>query len=46
VRDVKVVDYTKAVLPLRAVEIGAPILLILVPPIVLTLPQWAFGPGR
>jgi len=39
----KVVDYTKAVLPLLAVEIGV---LILFPPIVLTLQHWAFGPGR
>jgi tripartite ATP-independent transporter DctM subunit len=46
VLDVKVVDYTKAVLPLLAVEIAVLILLILFPPIVLTLPYWAFGPGR
>ena len=46
VLDVKIVDYTKAVLPLLAVEIVVLILLILFPPIVLTLPNWAFGPGR
>jgi tripartite ATP-independent transporter DctM subunit len=46
VLDVKIVDYTKAVLPLLAVEIVVLILLIVFPPIVLTLPNWAFGPGR
>jgi tripartite ATP-independent transporter DctM subunit len=46
VLDVKVVDYTRAVLPLLAVEVGVLILLILFPPLVLTLPNWAYGPGQ
>jgi len=45
VLDVKIVDYTRAVLPLLAVEILVLGLLILFPPLVLTLPNWAFGPG-
>jgi tripartite ATP-independent transporter DctM subunit len=44
--NVKIVDYTKAVIPLLAMEIAVLILLILFPPIVLTLPHWAFGPGQ
>jgi tripartite ATP-independent transporter DctM subunit len=46
VLEVKVVDYTRAVLPLLAVEVGVLALLILFPPLVLTLPNWAFGPGQ
>jgi TRAP-type C4-dicarboxylate transport system permease large subunit len=46
VLDVRIVDHTKAVLLLLAVEVGVLILLILFPPIVLTLPHWAFGPGQ
>lgn len=45
VLDVRIVDYTRAVLPLLAVEVGVLVLLILFPPLVLTLPNWAFGPG-
>jgi TRAP-type C4-dicarboxylate transport system permease large subunit len=46
VLEVKVVDYTRAVLPLLAVEISVLLLLILFPDLVLTLPNWAFGAGR
>ncbi|WP_158801156.1 TRAP transporter large permease [Acidisoma sp. L85] len=46
VLDVKITDYTRAVLPLLAAELGVLALLILFPPLVLTLPNWAFGPGQ
>jgi tripartite ATP-independent transporter DctM subunit len=46
VLDVKISDYTRAVLPLLAVELAVLALLILFPPLVLTLPNWAFGPGQ
>ena len=44
VLDVDIVDYTIAVWPLLVVEVLVLILLILFPPIALTLPMWAFGP--
>lgn len=46
VLDVKITEYTRAVLPLLAVEVAVLVLLILFPPLVLTLPNLAFGPGR
>lgn len=46
VLDVKITDYTRAILPLLAVELTVLALLILFPPLVLTLPNWAFGPGQ
>jgi hypothetical protein len=46
VLEVKVVDYAHAVLPLPAAEVGVLALLILFPPLVLTLPNWAFRPGQ
>ena len=46
VLDVKITDYTRAVIPLLAVELAVLALLILFPPLVLTLPNWAFGPGQ
>jgi TRAP-type C4-dicarboxylate transport system permease large subunit len=46
VLDVKISDYTRAVLPLLAVELIVLALLILFPALVLTLPNWAFGPGQ
>jgi tripartite ATP-independent transporter DctM subunit len=46
VLDVRISDYTLAVLPLLAVQIAVLILLILFPPLVLTLPNWAFGVGQ
>jgi tripartite ATP-independent transporter DctM subunit len=45
VLEVEILDYTIAVWPLLAVEVLVLILLILFPPIALTLPTWAFGPG-
>jgi TRAP-type C4-dicarboxylate transport system permease large subunit len=44
VLEVEILDYTIAVWPLLAVEVLVLILLILFPPIALTLPTWAFGP--
>ena len=46
VLDVKISSYTRAVLPLLAVEFLVLALLILFPALVLTLPNWAFGPGQ
>ncbi|HEY6431371.1 MAG TPA: TRAP transporter large permease [Acetobacteraceae bacterium] len=46
VLDVKIADYTRAVLPLLAVEVCVLILVILVPHLVLFLPNLAFGPGQ
>ena len=46
VLDVRISDYTLAVLPLLAVQIAVLVLLILFPPLVLTLPNWAFGAGQ
>jgi TRAP-type transport system large permease protein len=46
VLDVKISDYTLAVLPLLAVQIAVLVLLIFFPPLVLTLPNWAFGAGQ
>ena len=46
VLDVRISDYTLAILPLLAVQLAVLVLLILFPPLVLTLPNWAFGPGQ
>jgi TRAP-type C4-dicarboxylate transport system permease large subunit len=46
VLDVRISEYTLAILPLLAVQIAVLILLIVFPPLVLTLPNWAFGPGQ
>ena len=46
VLNVRVVDYTRAVLPLLGAELLVLAVLILVPPLALTLPLWAFGLGR
>ncbi|MBV9785455.1 MAG: TRAP transporter large permease [Acidisphaera sp.] len=46
VLDVKIADYTRAVLPLLAVEVCVLILVMLVPQLVLFLPNLAFGPGQ
>jgi TRAP-type C4-dicarboxylate transport system permease large subunit len=46
VLEVRISEYTLAVLPLLAVQIAVLVLLILFPPLVLTLPNWAFGPGQ
>jgi TRAP-type C4-dicarboxylate transport system permease large subunit len=46
VLDVKIADYTRAVIPLLAVELAVLALLILFPPLVLTLPNWGFGTGQ
>ena len=46
VLDVRISDYTLAVLPLLAVQVAVLVLLILFPLLVLTLPNWAFGPRQ
>jgi tripartite ATP-independent transporter DctM subunit len=46
VLDVKIVDYTRAVLPLLGAEVAVLFLLVLFPDLALFLPNWAFGPGR
>jgi TRAP-type C4-dicarboxylate transport system permease large subunit len=46
VLDVRISDYTLAILPFLAVQLAVPALLVLFPPLVLTLPNWAFGPGH
>jgi tripartite ATP-independent transporter DctM subunit len=43
VLEVDIIDYTIAVWPLLAVEVLVLIVLMLFPPIALTLPTWAFG---
>jgi tripartite ATP-independent transporter DctM subunit len=46
VLDVRISEYTLAVLPLLAVQIAVLAVLVLFPPLVLTLPNWAFGVGQ
>jgi tripartite ATP-independent transporter DctM subunit len=46
VLEVKIADYTLAILPFLAVQLLVLALLIVFPPLVLTLPNWAFGPGQ
>ena len=46
VLEVRVADYTRAMLPLLGAELLVLLLLIFVPPLSLFLPNLAFGPGR
>ena len=44
--EVKVVDYTIAIMPLLGAELLVLALLVLFPDLALFLPNWAFGPGH